>query len=198
MSRATDLFTDDSIFLSENLPRKLYYFAYGSNMNAIQMHERCSKSKVIAIARLANYRVGFFGHSEIWDGGQESVVSDPGHDVWGVVYEIDNPDMEKLDNCQDVRMDGNGSYFHYPARVHGLDGQTYTVLLYKKDFLGEPKKPSKPYLDFIIAGAEEKLPAEYIEELRAIESKPATYPVPRQRAFRRESRLAGDCSTCSD
>lgn len=199
MSRAPELFTDDSVFLLDRLPKQLYYFAYGSNMNASQMHERCYAPKVIAIARLANHRVGFFGYSRVWDGAQETVVSAPGHDVWGVVYETSNADMEKLDACQDVRMDGTGSYFHYPARVLGVDGLTYTVLFYKKDILGEPKKPSKPYLDLIIAGTEEKqLPAEYIEKLRAIESKAASYPVPRRPAFNRGSLQASDCSTCSD
>lgn len=198
MSKATDLFEDNSIFLFDSLPGELYYFAYGANMNASQMHARCSAPKVIAIARLAGCRVGFFGHSKIWDGARETVVSEPGHDVWGVVYEIGNPELERLDAWQDVRMDGTGSYFHYPARVRGLDGLTYTVLFYKKDILGEPKKPSKPYLDFIIAGAEEKrLPAEYIRELRAVEAGPASYPVPRQRAFNPESYMAWDCSACS-
>jgi gamma-glutamylcyclotransferase (GGCT)/AIG2-like uncharacterized protein YtfP len=198
MSKATDLYADDSIFLFDSLPDELYYFAYGSNMNALQMRKRCSTPKVVAIARLADYSVGFFGHCEIWDSAQETVVRAPGRDVWGVVYEIGNPDLEKLDAWQDVRMDGTGRYFHYPARVRGVDGLTYTVLFYKKDTLGEPKKPSKPYLDFIITGAEEKqLPAAYIKELRAIESKLASYPVPKQRAFNPESLPAWDCSTCS-
>lgn len=40
---------------------------------------------MITIGRPANYGVGFLGHSKIWDGAQETVVSEPGHDVWGVV-----------------------------------------------------------------------------------------------------------------
>jgi gamma-glutamylcyclotransferase (GGCT)/AIG2-like uncharacterized protein YtfP len=198
MSKAGRLFTDDSIFLFDSLPRELYYFAYGSNMNGLQMLKRCSRPKVVTVARLPNYRVGFFGYSRTWDGAQESLVYEPGHDVWGVVYELSNQNLESLDAWQDVRMDGTGAYFHYPARVHGVDARTYTILFYKKDIQGEPKKASKPYLDFIVSGAEEKqLPAEYVGELRAIESSPATYPVPRPRAFNPESLLAWDCSTCS-
>lgn len=196
MSKATDLLADDSIFLFDSLPEELYYFAYGSNMNDLQIRKRCSTPKVVAIARLPDYRLGFFGYSTIWDGAQETVVGDRGHDVWGVVYELSHPDSERLDAWQDVRMDGTGSYFHYPARVGGVDGRTYTVLFYKKDILGEPKKPSKPYLDFIISGAEQKqLPAGYIRELRTVESKPASYPVPKRRAYNPED-LPGDCWTC--
>ncbi len=198
MPSATDLLIDNSIFVFDDLPKELYYFAYGSNMNSFQMQKRCSKSKVVAIARLADYRIEFFGHSRIWDGAQETVVFDPGHDAWGVVYEINNMDQERLDAWQDVRMDGTGPYFHYPVRVNGVNGRTYTVLFYKKDILGEPQRPSKPYLDFIITGAKEKrLPAEYIDKLKAIESKPASYPVPKLRMFNPESLLAWDCSRCS-
>lgn len=198
MSRPADLLIDDSIFFFDELPAELYYFAYGSNMNSVQMQKRCAKPRVVAIARLADYRIAFFGHSKIWDGAQETVVRDPGHGVWGVVYEIGNMDQERLDAWQDVRMDGTGPYFHYPARVKGVGGQIYTVLFYKKDLLGEPRRPSKTYLDFIIAGAKEKqLPAEYIDELEGIESSPASYPVPKPRTFNPESLLAWDCSECS-
>lgn len=201
MPGTTDLYVDDdAIFLFESFPKELYYFAYGSNMNASQMQTRCSTPKAITTARLINYRVGFYGRSSMWDGGQESVVRERGHDVWGVVYEVSSSDFEQLDSWQDVRLDGTGLYFHYPARVLGADGLTYTVMLYKKDILGERTKPSKPYLDLIVAGAEEKkLPAEYIEELRAVEHKPASYPVPKERALNRPGGLlTWDCSTCSD
>lgn len=48
MSKATDLLADDSIFLFDNLPEELYYFAYGPNMNDLQMRKRCSKFQTTA------------------------------------------------------------------------------------------------------------------------------------------------------
>lgn len=198
MSSAPDLLTGEFFFVFGDSLTELYYFAYGSNMNSFQMQKRCAKPKVVTIARLADYRIAFFGHSKIWDGAQETLVRHPGHEVWGVVYEISTVDQERLDAWQDVRMDGTGPYFHYPARVKGADGQMYTVLFYKKDILGEPRRPSKPYLDFIITGAKEKqLPPGYIQDLKAVESNPATYPVPKPRTFNPESLLAWDCSDCS-
>jgi hypothetical protein len=195
MSKAAD----ESVFLCDSRPLELYYFVYGPNMNSVHIGKVCSKPKVASIARLSNYRVDFFGHSPIWDGAQESVVREPGHDVWGVVYALSASDKERLDDCQDIRMDGTGSYFHYPARVDGMDGRTYTVLFYKKDLLGKPEMPSSPYLELIIAGAEERgLPAEYIRELRAIESRPPSYPVPRLPKFNAERLFSQDCSSCAD
>ncbi|MDR3557847.1 MAG: gamma-glutamylcyclotransferase [Syntrophobacteraceae bacterium] len=200
MSKRAPTFADEPIFVTESRSVELYHFAYGPNMNALQIGRLCSKPKVVTIARLPDYRVGFFGYSPVWDGAQESVVREPGHDVWGVVYKLSPSDKESLDASQDVRMDGNGNYFHYPARVDGVDGRTYTVLFYKKDILGKPEKPSRPYLDIIVSGAEEKqLPAEYVQELRAIESKSPSYPVPRLRKFTAGILAAGDdCSSCSD
>lgn len=199
MSKATPTIDDAPLIVTESRSVELYHFAYGPNMNALQIGRLCSKPKVVAIARLPDHRVGFFGYSAVWDGAQESVVREPGHDVWGVVYKLSPSDNESLDAWQDVRMDGNGNYFHYPARVDGMDGRTYTVLLYKKERLGSPEKPSRPYLDIIVSGAEEKqLPAEYVQELRAIESKAPSYPVPRLRKVAAGILAAHDCSTCSD
>ena len=68
--------------------------------------------------------------------------------------------------------------------------------MYKKAELREQKKPSFEYLDVIIQGAiAHKLPQHYIEELRQIETVPASYPVPRLR--KKEIPLTSDCSSCS-
>ncbi len=199
MSKTTDRSLDDPIFLFADLPDELYFFAYGANMNPQQMQKRCGGAKVVTVARLLRYRVGFFGYSKIWDGAVETIVRDADQDVWGVVYELSTTDLERLDAWQDVRMDGTGPYFHYPVRVQGSDDRIYTALLYEKSVLGEPQSPSQPYLEFIIAGAaEHQLPLKYIEQLRSVKTKTATYPVPKQRTYNPESLLAWDCSSCSD
>jgi len=199
MPRATDRCVDDSIFLFDDLPEELYYFAYGANMNPRQIQQRCSTAKVVTVARLPCYRIDFFGHSKIWDGALATVVRDPEQEAWGVVYELSTTDLERLDAWQDVRMDGTGPYFHYPVRVTGGDGRTYTALLYEKSILGEPRKPSAPYLDFIVAGAVvHQLPAEYIHLLQSMATRPASYPVPKPRMYNPESLLAWDCSSCAE
>ncbi len=199
MPGQTDLPENESIFLFDRLPEELYYFSYGPNMSSARMKERSSSARMVTVARLADYRIAFFGHSRRWDGAQATVIREPGPGVWGVVYELACTDLERLDAWQDVRMDGTGTYFHYPVRVKGEDGLVYTALMYEKDTLGKPEKPSTPYLDFIVQGAREKhLPAEYIRELQAIKSRQPGVPVPRPRMFNPESLLAWDCSSCSD
>lgn len=97
----------------------------------------------------------------------------------------------------DARLDGAGANFHFPARVQGVSGQACTALFYKKDVLGEPKPPSREYLEFIIQAAQERnLPEQYILELTHQESKPASYPVPVRSAFQREIRVVTSCMEC--
>jgi gamma-glutamylcyclotransferase len=180
-------------------PSELLYFAYGSNMNSEQMLARCVKPLKIATACLPNYEIGFFGYSKTWDGGQETVVPSPGRNVWGVVYQLSSLDSDRLDVWQDARIDGSGAYFHYPARVIDTEGRLHTVLFYKKDMSGEPTKPTRQYLDFMVRGAvENDLPADYIAALQHIASHQASFAVPKLQKFGRKLLLDTYCSTCDD
>jgi len=162
-------------------PTHVLYFAYGSNMDPEQIHERCAKPEVLAIARLPGHSVGFFGHSKIWDGAQATVIPVGGRDAWGVVYRLSASDMEMLDNYQDVRIDGTGAYFNYPAEVVDRDGISHSVILYKKDILGEALPPSRPYLERILAGARMRnLPEDYVEAFALTLSKEPGYEVPKR------------------
>lgn len=178
---------------------EMHYFAYGSDMNQRQIAARCARPRMIAVAKLPDYQLAFFGYSAVWDGAEETVVPAPGHDVWGVVYDLSPSDRERLDNAQDARLDGSGSHFHYPAKVTGEDGKAYSILLFKKDRLGSSEKPSQEYLDFIVQGAiERELPPAYVETLRGVECKRARFTVPRERRSAREFVAGGDCSQCGD
>lgn len=177
----------------------LLFFAYGANMRPKQIEARCHKPVVLGLARLPEHRVAFFGQSTIWDGGEETVVPEPGQEVWGVLYKLSFADREQLDSWQDVRLDGTGPYFHYPAKVIDERGETRTILLYKKESEGLPRRPSQEYLEFIVQGAQERgLPAEYVERLRRIKAKPASYPVPRYGKGARLLPLASGCTDCGD
>jgi hypothetical protein len=175
------------------------YFAYGANLNMEQMNLSCTSPKPIAIARLPNHRIEFFGHSTKWDGALETCLVARHRDLWGVVYELSLRDGDRLDSCQDVRLDGNGAYFHYPAEVVDDHGNIYDVRLYKKDVLGIPRRPSREYLDHIVQGAMfHGLPADYLESLRAIASKAASYRVPRADRYDLAIVTGGECSECGE
>ncbi len=184
------------LVFQDGVSGELHYFAYGSNMNKEQMLARGAKPKVVGVAKLPGHQLAFFDYSAVWDGAEETVVPAPGHDVWGIVYELSPSDRERLDDAQDVRLDGSGAYFHSPAKVTDQEGKVYTVLLYKRDKLGIPQKPSQEYLNFIVQGAvDHELPSGYVETLRRMESKKAGFVVPRQR---KSLASGGDCSQCGD
>lgn len=188
-------FTDCKPFCGKSSGR-CQYFLYGSNLNLKQLQARCSRPKALGVARLPNHRIGFYGYSKIWDGAIETAVPEPGHDLWGVIYELSYSDGEQLDSWQDARLDGSGAYFHYPTSVVDVSGNRFGVILYKKDIQETPQTPSREYLDFILQGVrEQNLPEEFIQELQKTATHPATYPVPKTPKFNL-GLLGGHCSDC--
>ena len=173
------------------------YFIYGANMNPAQMAVRCSNPEAIAVARLADYRLAFFGHSRVWDGGEETVIRRPGDEVWGVVFKLSFADADALDAWQDVRLDGSGSHFLCPAEVADTEGVRHRALLYKRDRCGEPCPPSEEYLGHLVAGAAaHMLPADYVARLRQIETRKAGYRVPKSDLSDRLYLISRACAGC--
>lgn len=116
------------------------------------MKQKCSKSQVLTIARLADHKIGFYEHSVVWDRAVETVVPEPHSDVWGVLYQLESYEWDQLDNEQDARMDGTGEYFHYLVEVFDEKNQGQQAILYKKARLGASKLPSTEYLELIKQG----------------------------------------------
>ena len=178
---------------------EFYFFAYGSTMNQEQILARGVKPVVVGIARLPHHRIAFYGYSRTWDGAMETVVPASGQEVWGVIYELTLTDWDRLDASQDVRLDGTGTYFHFPDWVTDTEGRSHAVLLYKKDILREPLPPSREYLEVIIQGALKRgLPSWYVEELRRLDSRPADFKVPREGKLGPDLQLENSCSGCDD
>ena len=182
----------------ESTNKTRLYFAYGFNLSLEKMNEKCSKPRVLGIARLAGHKIGFYEHSVIWDGAVETLVPDAQSEVWGVLYQLELYAWDQLDNCEDVRLDGTGQYFHYPVKVLDEQNKAFHADVYKKARLGEAKQPSTEYLDIIIQGAKEQgLPESYIVTLQDIGSKSASYAVPRQRSKSKIAVSEGEgCDGC--
>jgi len=173
-----------------------YLFCYGSNLHPEQINARCDRPVAVAAARLSGFRLGFFGYSRVWDGALATALPDKTCEIWGVLYFLSFRDRERLDVWQDARLDGSGTYFHYPVIVTAGD-QTITAVMYRKDMLGDPREPSCEYRDFIADGAEIRgLPAEYCAALRRMPAVPAGYSVPRQKSFGKILDITDGCGSC--
>lgn len=77
---------------------ELLYFAYGSNLDAEQMSQRCPGARVRFRARLPHHRLDFTHYSVRWSGGAADVVPESDSTVWGVVYE--RVDLQLLDRFE--------------------------------------------------------------------------------------------------
>jgi hypothetical protein len=180
-----------------NLGSKSLFFAYGTNMHLAQIKQRCSHPVYVAAAFLADYRIGFYGHSAEWDGALETAVRQPGSRLWGVVYALNDLDWDQLDQWMDARFDGTGKRFHYPVQVCDLRGNRYEARMYKLDVLGPACPPNEHYIEGILAGARaNQLPPAYIDNLLSIETTTAHYAVPRHTGYDPSAASGDACSSC--
>jgi hypothetical protein len=162
------------------------YFAYGGDMDLGTLRSRAGDAAVFSPARLVGYRLAFFGHDPIWDGGVETLVKDAQAEAWGVLYRLRPAEWERLDTCMGASLDGAGAYFHYPVEVVTPAGAAQQVRTYRKAVQGEPRQPSTEYMSHLVAAARAStLPSEYQAYLRALPSTPARFPVPKRDPSRR-------------
>jgi len=133
------------------------YFAYGSNMNQAQMHERCPGAKLLGVAKLKDYMLAMTIYSPIRLCGCADVIQSSGDSVCGLLYKLTNEEQKSMDSFEGVPI----YYRRITIEVHKdgevLKAYTYEVIN-KKDGL----KPSKEYLSLIQNAASDfNFPQEY-------------------------------------
>ncbi len=144
------------------------YFAYGSNMDPVQMAVRCPTSRALGTASLPDHRLTFVRDSPAWGGGVGSIEKAVGDVVWGVLWELTAEDEAALDAYEGVEAQ---VYRKEVADVLTKDGPIEAMLYVVVD--PEPKIPSARYLRALIRGATSfGVPEEYVEQLRARSERP--------------------------
>ena len=125
------------------------YFAYGSNLDLPQMKRRCPSSKLISKGSLSGYRLTFNRFSSGWGGGVADVIQKQGSKVWGLVFEISDSDLERLDRYEGYYKDQNSLYERWKAAIDTPNGQVCDVWVYtvveKQKFV----PPTSEYLQII-------------------------------------------------
>lgn len=124
------------------------YFAYGSNLNKKQMHERCPDCKPLFLATLHHYKLIFTGWSRQWRGGVASIKSFRGGKVPGGIYELSEIDLKRLDKyegCPDV-------YTRLKVIVNGEDNEAVEAVTYIRSGQVEETTPSKEYVEVMKQG----------------------------------------------
>lgn len=150
----------------------MFYFAYGSNMNWDQMRERCTSARFVGVAFLPDHKLAFTRKSTQGFGVADA-VPERGRKVYGVVYEIGDLDVGRLDTREGYRPKRErNSYVRRECLVFlgGDDSQPLTVSAYFARRQPKPPLPSNGYRNLILSGARHwHLPEEYIAELEQIE-----------------------------
>jgi gamma-glutamylcyclotransferase (GGCT)/AIG2-like uncharacterized protein YtfP len=141
---------------------RIVYFAYGANLDVRRFRRRCPGGTVLGRARLPDYQLGFTRYSRAEKGGVADIVPEPGAEVWGVLYEIDEACFRTLDEYEGAPR----AYRREPVSVIDEAGAPHDAVAYIANKTGA-FAPSRQYLALIARGARDHgLPDDYV---RAIE-----------------------------
>ncbi len=140
------------------------YFAYASNMEPRRFRRLCSRSSVVGPARLPGRRLAFSRYSRQRRGGSANVLPDDGAEVWGVLYEVSDADLDTIDRSEDVP----AAYRREAVVVEDAEGHERQAVTYVANRTGD-FLPHPDYLRLIVEGAEARgLPSHYVAALRQI------------------------------
>ena len=147
----------------------MYYFAYGSNLDLLQMQLRCPGAQFVSIARLDGYRVCFPRKSFVRDCAVISIEPSPREEVWGALYELDGTDIARLDEREgyDKRRDRQLNHSNrITVRIEGADERAVLAEVYVAVPGADPGLPTPQYVGYLIASAAEcGLPKSHLEQL---------------------------------
>lgn len=140
----------------------MLYFAYGSNMDPVQMARRCPGSVSLGRARLLDHRLVFTWDSSMWGGGVGHVTAAPGEHVWGVLWDLDQRHLDALDAYEQV---AHGIYRRTILTVeHHGELREAQIYLSNDDRV---RRPSRRYVRALVRGARaHDFPVDYVKLLR--------------------------------
>lgn len=151
------------------------YFAYGSNMLAERLQERCKSANAISPAWVDGYELAF--HKRSKDGSGKATLiraKDTSPRAYGVIFSINASEKSDLD-----RMEGSGYFCNNNFKVFTALASPIAVMTY----LALPKSidtglvPYDWYCDLVIAGAKQNaLPDDYVKSLTGVAAEPDPNP----------------------
>jgi gamma-glutamylcyclotransferase len=145
------------------------YFAFGSNMSRSTLRNRGVDANPGGAALLRNHRLAFTLPSERWTGRAADILPASGAGVWGVLWEMAEPDALDPFELRYIRSEVDVVQFSTGRAGHTQRAFAYTV---KPEHRATDEAPPAPeYLRRMIKGAiDAGLPAYYIDFLRSCSS----------------------------
>jgi cation transport regulator ChaC len=144
------------------------YFAYGSNMDEAALRTRCSKARMLGLARLARHRFVLMAN------GFASVRRDAGSDVHGVLFDLALSDVRPLDRYEET---GSGLYTKVMQPVVRQAGSAVQALIYIGSETSGGSAASAAYMDGVIQAAKAaQLPTAYVAMLEQLAGRSGQRP----------------------
>jgi hypothetical protein len=144
----------------------MFYFAYGSNMNWLQMQRRCASSRFVCTARLPGYRFAIARHSRLRDCGTANILAQAGSTVWGIVYDVSADDMLIMDSFED----GYSRHEHFVYSNDSSPSVLEAIVYIAPKEIAVPL-PNPEYKRLMLEGARHwQLPADYCSMLDQLEA----------------------------
>jgi hypothetical protein len=138
------------------------YAAYGSNLDPSQMVQRAPHSPPRGSGWLPGWRLTFGGEDRGWEGALATVVEDPDHQVFVMLYDVPESDEKLLDRWEGSEL---GLYRKIRVRVQSINAEE-PAWLYVLDAY-EGGVPSARYLGIMADAAEAAgAPDDYVHDLR--------------------------------
>ena len=139
------------------------YAAYGSNMDPAQMALRAPHSPQRGGGWLMGWRLTFGGEDLGWEGALATLVEEPLHQVFVMLYDLTPTDVATLDEWEGG---GIGLYRKIRVRVHSLEGDELAWCYVLDAYEGG--LPSARYIGILADAAEAAgAPDDYVAEIRS-------------------------------
>ena len=137
------------------------YAAYASNLDPQQMLTRAPHSPILGPGWLPDWRLTFAGEDLGWEGALATVVEDPGHTVYVMLYDVAPEDEPQLDRWEGSDL---GIHRKIHVRVTTLDGEQMAWLYVVDAYEGG--LPSARYVGIIAEAARKAgAPEDYVRDL---------------------------------
>lgn len=148
----------------------MIYFAYGSNLDIVDLRRSCPRAVAIGAARLDGYRLCFPRGSLTRHCAVAGIRAADAETVWGALYRINAVDEAALDAREGfvhTRARAQNRYNRGLVEVISAQGRAIDAITYFATPQPDPGRPSPAYLEHMIRGAKAHgLPVGYIDMLR--------------------------------
>jgi hypothetical protein len=135
-----------NILNEEQKLNRLYYFAFGSNMDVYDFEKKYKTAKALRLVKLDGFELVFDKFSENDNSTVSDIVPEKNHHVIGILYKIDGSEIPKLDKQE-------GGYKKEFGEATDAVGNKYDVFYYTvQNKTKEKQFPKSSYVVKLLAG----------------------------------------------